>query len=83
VVREYEVRASAWIRHALAEGVDFDFCISDFVPEAFELARLLGRPSGWNSCLGHHDRIHRPRDAHLLSAADTALNPGDASPRRP
>lgn len=43
--RDYEAKASAWIRRALEDGVDFDFCISDFVPEAFELARLLNRPS--------------------------------------
>ena len=45
MVRDYEAKASAWIRRALEDGVDFDFCISDFVPEAFELARLLNRPA--------------------------------------
>jgi len=43
--REYEAKAGSWIRQALDDRVDFDFCISDFVPEAFELARVLKRPS--------------------------------------
>ncbi len=43
--RQYESRAAGWIQRALDEGLDFDLCISDFVPEAFELARLLHRPS--------------------------------------
>lgn len=45
MIRDYEANADAWIERALHEGVDFDFCISDLVPEAFELARRLGRPS--------------------------------------
>lgn len=45
IFRCYDERADAWLDMALREKPDFDFCISDFVPEAFQLARFLNRPS--------------------------------------
>jgi hypothetical protein len=45
ILEAYPQRAKDWIEDMLAQGIDFDFCISDFVPEAFELARRLGKPA--------------------------------------
>jgi uncharacterized protein (TIGR00661 family) len=45
VLLSYEAKAQAWIERELKEEHDFDFYISDFVPEAFRLAKLLKKPA--------------------------------------